>query len=155
MLFAILQYQFQKKKPAREVIHPVYGLLTGEGTTWSGKVDAEGQKFFFSLDGTELEPGHACLARLVCILQDLDKLEKTALDYLRANEAELARAPLRIYSVPLTGADASDLFRLEFTVAPGNAELVWRVEFDAGRPVSRGFDDSPAFFFPTAPAPPS
>jgi hypothetical protein len=140
VLYGIAHYYLRERKPTREVRHPTYGLLTGEGGLWSGIARPNGREVRFTVGGTDSAPDDALLQRVGLIVGTFAEVERRAVDYLRAQEADVSKAAFEVYGLDVTDENHPDDFTLEF-VADGDDSGSWRVEFEAGQPKRTGFDD--------------
>jgi hypothetical protein len=70
-------------------------------------------------------------------------VEGHAIDFLRSEVADLAKTALELYRIEISNGTQRDEFVLEFIVSGDDSRSwqVWRVEFEAGKPRSFGFDD--------------
>lgn len=140
VVYGIAHYYLRERQPTREVRHPTYGLLTSEGGLWTGIARPSGREVRFTVGGTDSAPDDELLRRVDGIIGRFAEVERRAVEFLRAQEAEVRKAALELYGLDVTEEDHPDDFTLEF-VADGEDSQVWRVEFEAGEPKRTGFDD--------------
>jgi len=140
MIYGIGHYYFRERKPTREVRHPAYGVLKGEGMQWTGICQPDGREVRFTVGGTDSAPDDVLLQRVDAVLGRFAEVERRAVDFLRAQEAEVSKAVFDVYGLEVAEKKHADDFTLEF-VADGDDSRVWRVEFESGQPKRTGFDD--------------
>lgn len=143
IIYSIVRYYLGKRTPKIELQHPVYGLLIGEQGCWSGSACSGKQVIPFSLDGDAAGPNPVLVERLDSVIRRLGEVEGQAVDFLRSEVADLAKAALELYRIEISEGTQRDDFVLEFVVSGDDSRSwqVWRVEFEAGKPSSFGFDD--------------
>lgn len=139
IVYGIAHYYLRERQTTRDVQHPVYGLLTGEGGIWSGTARTNGREVRFTIVGSDSAPDDHLLRRVGGIIGRFQDVERQAAEHLRAQEAEIGKTALEVYGLEVTEGTRPDDFTLEF-VADGDSR-VWRVEFEAGQPKQTGFDD--------------
>ena len=140
IVYGIAHYYLREGQPIREVQHPTFGLLRGEGGIWSGTTRANGREVHFAVAGSNSAPDEQLLRRLGGIIDRFPDVERQAAEHLCRQEAEIAKAALEVYGLDITEGTRPDDFTLEF-LADGDDSRVWRVEFEAGQPKRTGFDD--------------
>jgi hypothetical protein len=140
IVYGIAHYHLRERQPTREVRHPAYGSLTGEGGLWTGVAHPNGREVRFTVGGTDSAPDDGLLRRVDGIIGRFAEVERRAVEHLREHEAEIGRAALDVYGLEVTEGNRPDDFTLEF-LADGDDSRVWRVEFEAGQPKQTGFDD--------------
>ena len=64
-------------------------------------------------------------------------MERCAVEFLRAQEAEVSKAAFELYEPEVAAENRPDDFTLEF-VADGDDSPVWCVEFGSGQPQRTG-----------------
>jgi hypothetical protein len=143
IVYSIVRYYLRERTPKLEFQHPVYGLLIGEEGIWSGSARIGNQVVPFALDGDAAVPKPSLIAQLDSIISRLSELEGQAVDFLRSKVADLAKVELELYQIVVSQGTRQNNFVLEFVVAGDDSRgwQVWRVEFEAGKPTSFGFDD--------------
>jgi hypothetical protein len=90
--------------------------------------------------GTGFAPDDTLLEHVGAVLSRFAEVEKQAVEFLRAREAAVRRAGLKVYGLEIPDQKHADDFSLEF-LADGDDSRVWRVEFESGQPKLTGFDD--------------
>ena len=140
ILYGIGHYYLRERKPAHEVRHPAYGVLTGQGGVWTGIGRSNGREVRFTVGGTESAPDDVLLQRVDAILGKFADVERRAVEFLRREEDEVKRAAFEVYGLDVPDEKHPDDFALEF-VADRDDSRVWRVEFESGQPKCTGFDD--------------
>src|SRR5208283_3834350 len=73
IVYGIIHYYVRERQPVREVRHPEYGCLTGEGELWTGTARADGRQVRFTVSGTDLAPDDALLNRVGAIFSQFAK----------------------------------------------------------------------------------
>ena len=140
MAFGIGRYYLRERHASREVEHPTFRLLTGEGGIWSGTTRIDGREIHFAVPGSDSAPDEQLLRRVVEIVGRFADVERRGAGQLRKQEAETRNAPLEVYGLEVTDGTGPDDFTLEF-LADGDDSWVWRVAFQGGEPRLTGFDD--------------
>ncbi len=143
IIYSIARYYLRERISKREFQHPVYGLLTREQGCWSGSARIGNRMVPFGLDGDAAEPDPILIERLDSIIRQFSELERQAVAFLQAKVAELAKVELELYRIEISEGSQQDDVVLEFVIAGDDSRSwqVWRVEFEAGKPSSFGFDD--------------
>ena len=131
--------QVRKRKPTRTLQHPELGRLMLEGDLWTGQAQGNGQTIQFVIAGTESGPDSALVERLRGALARLSELERLAVARIR-NECPAVKGEFTPDSLDFLWEQRPDFFVIEFTLK-GDADGIWRVEFEKGRPFSVGWDD--------------
>lgn len=138
VVYGIAHYYLRERKPVRQIRHAKHGLLAGEGGIWSGIAHPNDREVPFTLEGTEFAPDDLAMKEVDALIQRFAEVEKESLGFLRDQEAELRDVELEVYGLSVT--NKPDCFTLEF-IAKQDDTVVWRVEFEQGKPISSGFDD--------------
>jgi len=140
IVYGIAHYYLRERQPTREVRHPTYGLLTGDGGVWTGTARSSGWEVRFTVSGTDSAPDENLLQRVGDIIGRFPELERRAVEHLREHEVGIGKGALDVYGLDVAESDHPDDFTLEF-VADADDSRVWRVEFEGGQPKRTGFDD--------------
>jgi len=140
LISGIAHYYLRERKPTREVSHPVYGVLTSDGTLWTGIAHPDGQVVRFTVGGTDSAPDEASLHRASGIFGGFAEVEGRAVEFLRGHEPKIRDAALDIYSLDVSDEKHPDDFTMEF-LADKDDSRVWFVEFKSGQPKRTGFDN--------------
>lgn len=80
------------------------------------------------------------LNRLHDALDRFSEFERTALEFICAQEPAAKPGEFTFYSLDFLWETKPDDFVFEFTLE-GDVDGIWRVEFESGRPKSLGRDD--------------
>ncbi len=140
MVYGIAHYYLQERKPERQFRHPDFGVLTSDGSLWTGEIQQAGRSIRILVGGTENAPSERLLSLCHSILGRFAELEGRAIEFLRNRESEVRRAQLDFYTLDVTDEQHPDDFNFEFIESRDDSR-VWRVEFVAGEPKHTGFDD--------------
>jgi hypothetical protein len=127
----------ERRPPSRTMQHSVFGILTSEGTLWTGTARAGSREVHFYVGGTDLTPDERMLRRVSQILATFTEFDRRAVDFLHSHEPEVNDATLEFY---MLGVNEDDAFTMDF-IAENAGDRVWRVEFESGVPFRSGFDD--------------
>lgn len=127
-------------KPAVEFRHPEFGILTLDSGLWSGEAPRGGRSIRFCVGGTDTTPDSGLLERVRELVGRFPEVERSAIDFLRAQEPSARQDGFEFYSLDFLWEDKPHLYTLEFTLA-GDADGIWRVEFESGQPNYVGRDD--------------
>jgi hypothetical protein len=127
-------------KPAVEFRHPEFGVLTLDSGLWSGEAQRDSRSIRFCIGGTDTAPDTGLLDRVRELVGRFPEVERTALDFLRAQDARVREGEFEFYSLDFLLEDKPHLYTLEFTLA-GDDDGIWRVEFESGQPKYVGRDD--------------
>lgn len=138
-MFQRLKSLFAAKPPV-EFRHPEFGVLRLNSGLWSGEAQRDGRSIRFCVGGTDTAPDAGLLDRVRELLGRFRDVERTALDFLRAQEASVCDGEFEFYSLDFLWEDKPHLYTLEFTLA-GDGDGLWRVEFESGQPKYVGRDD--------------
>ena len=138
--FGIGRYYLRERHASREVEHPTFRLLTGEGGIWSGTTRIEGRDIHFTVSGSDSAPDEQLLRRIGEIIGRFADVERRGAEHLRKQEAETRNATFEVYGLEVKDWSGPDDFTLEF-LADGDDSRVWRVAFQGGEPRLTGFDD--------------
>jgi hypothetical protein len=130
----------ESRKLRREMDHPTLGILTLEGELWSGKTEREGIEIPFRVAGSSEGPDRKLVERLTWFLDKFSDFQRTAVEFIRKQEPEVARGVFTFSAVSFLWETKPDHFGMEFDLA-GDDESIWRVEFVGGRPHFVGRDD--------------
>lgn len=131
---------FFAAKPPVEFQHPEFGVLTLDSGLWSGEVQRDGKGVRFHIGGTDTAPDAGLLDRVRELLGRFPEVQRSALDFLRVQEASVRQGEFEFYSLDFLWEDEPHLYSLEFTLA-GDDDGIWRVEFENGEPKYVGRDD--------------
>src|SRR5690349_3675268 len=123
VVFGIAYDCFRKRTPAREVRHPVYGVLTSDGTLWTGIAHSDGREVPFTVAGTDAGPDEGLLNHVGDILGRFAEVERRAVEFLRGQEAEVRTAAFDVYGLDLLDEKHPEDFMIEF-VSEGDEERV-------------------------------
>ena len=138
-LFSRFKSAFQKS-PRREFQDPELGIFILESAIWSGKAKHADREIQFYVAGTEDIPYPVLKNSLRKLLANFKSTEMEAENFLKNQESELKDSKLSFYSVDFLWEDRPDDFSMEF-LADENDSVVWRVNFQNGKPKNAGFDD--------------
>jgi len=75
IVYGIAHYYLRERQPTREVRHPTYGLLSGEGGLWTGIARPHGQEVRFTVGGTDSAPHDVLLQRVDGIIGRFAEVE--------------------------------------------------------------------------------
>ena len=143
MMVSVVRFYWSERTSKIAFQHPVYGILIGERGYWSGSARSGKRMVPFGLDGDGAVPNPGLIERLDSIIRRLGEVEGQAVDFLRSEVADLAKAALELYRIEISNDTQRDDFVLEFVVSGDDSRSwqVWRVEFESGKPRSFGVDD--------------
>jgi hypothetical protein len=123
-------------KPPVEFRHSEFGVLTFESGLWSGETQRDGRNIRFCIGGTDIAPNAGLLDRVRELVGRFPGIERTALDFLCAQDKGVRRGDFDFYSLDLLWENKPQLYTLEFSLA-GDDDGIWRVEFENEQPKYR------------------
>jgi hypothetical protein len=117
-----------------------FGVLTLESGVWGGQATHQGRSIRFYVGGTQVSPDEGLLNRVRALISRFAEVERSAIDFLLAQDERVQRGEFEFYSLDFLWEDKPHLYALEFTLT-GDEYGIWRVEFDNDQPKFVGRDD--------------